>query len=60
MLKYNSLKRFFKPIFKNAPKIRTLKSIALPLHICKLHNEQIKQLSQRYTNNNKPGFDQVN
>jgi Transposase DDE domain len=38
------------------PKAKALKLIAIYLHICKLHDEQLQHLSQRYTNNDKPVF----
>ncbi|MDN3583799.1 transposase [Mucilaginibacter flavus] len=38
------------------PKAKALRLIAIYLHICKLHNEQLQYLYQRYTNNDKPDF----
>ncbi len=38
------------------PKAKALKLIAIYLHICKLHDEELKYLVQRYTNNDKPAF----
>lgn len=38
------------------PKAKALKLIAIYLYICKLHNEELKYLSQRYTNNDEPEF----
>lgn len=38
------------------PKAKALRLIAIYLYICKLHNEELKHLSQRYTNNDKPEF----
>lgn len=38
------------------PKAKALKLIAIYLYICKLHNEELQYLCQRYTNNDKPDF----
>jgi Transposase DDE domain len=38
------------------PKAKALKLIAIYLYICKLHDDELKYLSQRYTNNDKPDF----
>src|SRR5476651_790327 len=38
------------------PKAKALRLIAIYLYICKLHNEELKYLSQRYTNNDNPEF----
>jgi hypothetical protein len=38
------------------PKAKALKLIAIYLYICKLHNEELQHLCQRYTNNDKPDF----
>jgi len=38
------------------PKAKALKLIAIYLHICKLHDEELQYLYQRYTNNDKPEF----
>jgi hypothetical protein len=38
------------------PKAKALKLIAIYLYICKLHDGELKYLSQRYTNNDKPDF----
>jgi hypothetical protein len=38
------------------PKAKALKLIAIYLFICKLHNEELQYLCQRYTNNDKPDF----
>jgi hypothetical protein len=38
------------------PKAKALKLIAIYLHICKLHNEKLQYMTQRYTNNDKPEF----
>ncbi|WP_202985355.1 transposase [Mucilaginibacter inviolabilis] len=38
------------------PKAKALKLIAIYLYICKLHSDELKHLSQRYTNNDKPDF----
>jgi len=38
------------------PKAKALKLIAIYLYICQLHNEELKHLTQRYTNNDKPDF----
>ena len=38
------------------PKAKALKLIAIYLYICKLHSDELKHLSQRFTNNDKPDF----
>jgi len=38
------------------PKAKALKLISIYLYICKLHNEELKYMTQRYTNNDKPEF----
>jgi hypothetical protein len=38
------------------PKEKTLKLIAIYMHICRLYNQELKYLSLRYTNNNEPKF----
>jgi hypothetical protein len=38
------------------PKAKALKLITIYLYICKLYNEELKYLSQRYSNNDKPDF----
>jgi Transposase DDE domain len=38
------------------PKAKALNLIAIYLYICKLHNEDLKYMTQRYTNNDKPEF----
>ena len=38
------------------PKAKALKLIAIYLYICKLYNEELQYLCQRYTNNDKPNF----
>ena len=38
------------------PKAKALKLISIYLYICKLHNEELKFMTQRYTNNDKPEF----
>lgn len=38
------------------PKAKALKLIAIYLYICKLYNEELQYLCQRYTNNDKPDF----
>lgn len=38
------------------PKAKALKLISIYLHICKLHDQELQYLSQRYTNNDKPNF----
>jgi hypothetical protein len=38
------------------PKAKALKLIAIYLYVCKLYDEELKHLSQRYTNNDKPLF----
>jgi hypothetical protein len=38
------------------PKAKALRLIAIYLHICKLYNEELEHLSQRYSNNDKPDF----
>jgi len=38
------------------PKAKAFKLIAIYLYICKLHDGELKYLSQRYTNNDKPDF----
>lgn len=38
------------------PKAKALKLVSIYLYICKLHSEQLKHLTQRYTNNDKPEF----
>jgi len=38
------------------PKAKALKLIAIYLYICKLYDEELKYLSQRYSNNDKPQF----
>jgi hypothetical protein len=38
------------------PKAKALKLITIYLYICKLHNEELQYLCQRYTNNDKPEF----
>lgn len=38
------------------PKAKALKLISIYLYICKLHNEELKCMTQRYTNNDKPVF----
>jgi hypothetical protein len=38
------------------PKAKALKLIAIYLYICKLHDEELKYMTQRYTNNDKPDF----
>lgn len=38
------------------PKAKALKLIAIYLYICKLHDEDLEHLSQRYSNNDKPDF----
>lgn len=38
------------------PKAKALKLIAIYLYICQLHDQELKHLSQRYSNNDKPHF----
>jgi hypothetical protein len=38
------------------PKAKALQLIAIYLYICKLHDEELKHMIQRYTNNDKPEF----
>ncbi|RYE20465.1 MAG: transposase [Sphingobacteriaceae bacterium] len=38
------------------PKAKALKLVGIYLYICKLHNQELKHLSQRYTNNDNPEF----
>lgn len=38
------------------PKAKAFKLISIYLYICKLHNEELKYVTQRYTNNDKPEF----
>jgi len=38
------------------PKAKALRLIAIYLYICKLHDEEFKYLTQRYTNNDNPEF----
>jgi len=38
------------------PKAKALKLIAIYLYICKLHNEGLQHVCQRYTNNDSPTF----
>jgi hypothetical protein len=38
------------------PKAKALKLIAIYLYICKLYNEELQYLCQRYSNNDKPDF----
>ena len=38
------------------PKAKALKLIAIYLYICQLHDNELKHLSQRYSNNDEPEF----
>jgi hypothetical protein len=38
------------------PKDKAMQLIAIYLYICKLHDEELKHMIQRYTNNDKPEF----
>lgn len=38
------------------PKAKALKLTAIYLYICQLHDKELKYLSQRYSNNDKPDF----
>lgn len=38
------------------PKAKAFKLISIYLYICKLHEEELKHVTQRYTNNDKPEF----
>lgn len=38
------------------PKAKALKLVTIYLYICGLHNKELEHLSQRYSNNDKPGF----
>ena len=38
------------------PKAKALKLIAIYLYICQLHDKELKYLTQRYSNNDKPDF----
>ena len=38
------------------PKAKALKLIAIYLYICQLHGNELKHLSQRYSNNDEPEF----
>jgi hypothetical protein len=38
------------------PKAKAIKLISIYLYICKLHKKELKHLTQRYTNNDKPEF----
>jgi len=55
-LKISNLKKITSRTLRMIPKAKALRLIAIYLYICKLHNEELKYLSQRYTNNDNPEF----